>query len=310
MKKISIIIPVYNVEKYLEQCLNSIYELNLTDKEIILVNDGSTDNSLKILEKYQREYPQNTKVITQVNQGLSEARNTGVRNACGEYILFIDSDDFINPEVTENLLNNAILDKVDILIGDFIEYYSDSDLKNIKNRKIDYSSENNGLYFIEVEIKNNCLRPNVWKNVYRRNFMIENNIFFKKGLLHEDNLFTPIVFYYAKKVKYFGGPPFYYYRLNNFNSIMKTKNKKNYQHTLYIIDTIIDFCEKNNIKNVYFNKNILGLYTNVILEGKFKNWEIFKKLLRLKYNFKEYLKLIFILFYSLKCKKIDFFNLD
>ena len=310
MKKISIIIPVYNVEKYLEQCLNSIYELNLTDKEIILVNDGSTDNSLKILEKYQREYPQNTKVITQVNQGLSEARNTGVRNACGEYILFIDSDDFINPEVTENLLNNAILDKVDILIGDFIEYYSDSDLKNIKNRKIDYSSENNGLYFIEVEIKNNCLRPNVWKNVYRRNFLIENNIFFKKGLLHEDNLFTPIVFYYAKKVKYFGGPPFYYYRLNNFNSIMKTKNKKNYQHTLYIIDTIIDFCEKNNIKNVYFNKNILGLYTNVILEGKFKNWEIFKKLLRLKYNFKEYLKLIFILFYSLKCKKIDFFNLD
>ena len=87
MIKFTIIIPVYNVEKYLEECLESIYKIKLDNKEIILVNDGSTDNSLKILEKYKEKYSYQTKLITQENQGLSEARNTGIRNASGEYIL-------------------------------------------------------------------------------------------------------------------------------------------------------------------------------------------------------------------------------
>ena len=307
MIKISIVVPVYNVERYLEQCLNSIYKLNLIDKEIILVNDGSTDNSLKILENYKEKYPENTKIITQINQGLAEARNTGIRNAYGEFILFIDSDDFIDPIVTENFLNEVYKQKVDILIGDYTEYFSDNELK--KRNHYNLGDESTGLFFLEEGFKNKCFEVVVWKNIYRREFLLENNLFFKKGLLHEDNLFTPIVFYYAKRVKYFNGEEFYYYRQNNSSSIMKTKNKKNYEHMLYIINQLLEFVKENKINNKYFNRLILGIYITIVLEGKYKNKNVFKEIKKLNFNLREFFKLKFTIFYSMKCSELEVIEL-
>ena len=146
--KFSIIIPVYNVEKFLERCLKSICELKLEDKEIILINDGSTDNSLEILEKYIKIYPKNIKIISQKNQGVSKARNVGIENSIGEYILFIDSDDFIEPKQTEKILNVAYEQEVDILIGSFFEYFLEENIKLMPFVKKDLDRVYDGMIFL------------------------------------------------------------------------------------------------------------------------------------------------------------------
>ena len=309
MIKFTIIIPVYNVEKYLQECLESIYKIKLDNKEIILVNDGSTDNSLKILEKYKEKYSYQTKLITQENQGLSEARNTGIRNASGEYILFIDSDDFIEPKVTEEFFKTAYSYKTDILIGDYLEYFSDEDIRKRKHYSLSNKIEKDGLFFIENGVKNKCFEVVACKNIYRRKFLIENNLFFKKGLLHEDILFTLIAFYYAKKVRYFNDKEFYYYRKNNTSSIMNKISKVNYQHLLYILNSLLKFISEKRINNVYFNRVILGIYMEIVLRRKFKNTTTFKKLLKLKYNFREKIKLLIIQIVSLKAKELEVMEL-
>ena len=118
MYKVSIIIPVYNVEEYLERCLNSVFKQTLKDIEIICVNDGSSDKSREILAKY--EEISNFKVIDQINSGLSVARNTGLLAAKGEYVGFLDSDDFIDSEFYEKLYTTAVDYNADIACGNII----------------------------------------------------------------------------------------------------------------------------------------------------------------------------------------------
>ena len=225
MCDISIVIPIYNVEKYLRKCLDSVYSLNLDNKKVVLVNDGSTDTSINILNEFKNKYPNKTKLITQKNQGLSEARNIGIKNSNGKYILFIDSDDFIIPTETEEFINFGLDKKVDILIGNYREYYNENYIVQKSFYSLDKNLEKEGIFFIENGVKNKCFGFAVWQNIYRKNFLLENNLFFKKGLLHEDNLFTPEAFFYAKKVRCFN-KKFYFYRKNNLESITQTVNKK------------------------------------------------------------------------------------
>ena len=186
MIDISIVIPVYNVEKYLRKCLDSVYSLNLDNKEVILVNDGSTDTSINILNEFKNKYPNKTKIISQKNQGLSEARNIGIKNSNGKE------------------------KKVDILIGNYRKYYNENYIVRRSFYSLDRNLEKEGIFFIENGLKNKCFDIAVWKNIYRKNFLLENNLFFKKGLLHEDALFTPEAFFYAKKVRCFN-KNFYFY---------------------------------------------------------------------------------------------------
>ena len=123
--RVSIIMPVYNVEKYLRQCLDSLFSQTLKSIEIIAVNDGSTDNSLQILEEYQRNNPQIMTIYTTENKGVSHARNYGMAKASGEYILFVDSDDFIEPDMCEKLYNKAVTDNNDIVICTRYNVYED-----------------------------------------------------------------------------------------------------------------------------------------------------------------------------------------
>ncbi len=117
MAKVSVIVPVYNVEKYLEECIESLINQTLTDIEIICINDGSTDNSLKILEELQKK-DNRIKIINQKNSGVSSARNNGIENATGEYIGFVDSDDWIDSDYYEKLYNTAKKYNSDIAAGD------------------------------------------------------------------------------------------------------------------------------------------------------------------------------------------------
>ena len=122
--KISIIIPVYNVEDYLSQCLDSVLSQDFDDFEVICVNDGSTDNSLIILEKYAK-LDSRIKIISQINGGLGSARNTGLKHANGEYVMFIDSDDYISEGSLKKIYYNAVSNNSDIVIFEFCQFGED-----------------------------------------------------------------------------------------------------------------------------------------------------------------------------------------
>ena len=114
--KVSVVIPVYNAKDYLQDCIKSLLSQTLVDCEFIFVNDGSTDNSLEIIQKYQEE-DNRIKLISQENKGIAEARNAGIEIASGEYIGFLDNDDFVKIDFFENLYKNAIENNLDILVS-------------------------------------------------------------------------------------------------------------------------------------------------------------------------------------------------
>lgn len=127
-KKVSIIIPVYNVEKYLERCIDSILNNTYNNFEIILINDGSKDNSQEILERYYDKYPDKIIIKQQENQGPAQARNVGLEIATGEYIMFVDSDDFVQKDYIENYIKVLKEDDYDVVLGG---YYKSDDNKTL-----------------------------------------------------------------------------------------------------------------------------------------------------------------------------------
>lgn len=191
MKKISVIVPVYNVEEYIEECLESIINQTLEDIEIIIVNDGTEDNSMKKIEKFLSD--ERIIVINKKNGGLSSARNLGIKLAEGEYISFVDSDDFIERTMLEDLY--CASNNHDIIFSDFI-FYDEKSKKEIKNEREILFSENKGscfyLYGSTV----------VWNKIYKREFLLKNNLFFKEGIIYEDELFTFKSSFLAEKIKY------------------------------------------------------------------------------------------------------------
>ena len=126
MVEVSIIVPIYNVERYLNRAIDSILKQTFTDYEIILINDGSTDNSFSIAQEYVEKYPERIRLITQKNAGLSAARNRGIDEALGEYVCFIDSDDFIKPDMIERLYNQISSKKADMAICGVTKYIEET----------------------------------------------------------------------------------------------------------------------------------------------------------------------------------------
>lgn len=226
--ELSIIVPVYNVEQYLEKCLDSIYAVENIKKEVILVNDGSIDNSLDILKRYKDKYSNITVLIEKENGGLSSARNAGIRVAKGEYISFVDSDDWIDSKKYEEFFKEGQKYNLDIMIS-----YAIIDYTLKKEKKIDmiYSKKISdtimtGKIFLEEGYFNNIYRVEVWNKIYRKSLVMENNIYFKEGIIYEDELFTPLIFNKAKKVKKIN-MIFYNYRKRE-GSIMALNSIKNF----------------------------------------------------------------------------------
>ena len=183
--KLSIIIPVYNVEKYLEKCLNSLCGLKI-ENEIIIINDGTKDSSLEIAEKFKKNHKnENVLIISQENQGLSEARNNGMKIAKGEYISFIDSDDFVDTGNYEKFVNEVIKDNVDIGIGRYkkIIEKTEGDTQSLECiteiRNYNKGEIRTGKEYFDIMYRNDMHGPEVWDDVFRREFLLENNIFFK-----------------------------------------------------------------------------------------------------------------------------------
>lgn len=211
---ISFIVPAYNVEKYIGRCIESLLPFLRRGNEIILVNDGSTDNTLEIIRHYSAKYP-DIKVITQINKGLSGARNSGIRIAKGEYIWFIDSDDYVDFDESERILTEIKKNYDAIVFGRKEKYNSRS---RLQPSSISDSEHGLGLEYLEDSIKKGSFRTNVWDKIYRLNLIREKNIYFDEGLLYEDMLFNLKYFIYCRSVRVIRNYP-YIYNKTNFGSI-------------------------------------------------------------------------------------------
>lgn len=199
---LSIIVPVYNVSKYLEKCLDSLLSQDLTsvEYEIIIVNDGSTDNSLEIAQKYA-DLNSNVYVLTQANGGLSAARNTGIKQAVGKYIQFVDSDDYLEPNILRKLIDKAERDNLDVLRFNYQnvneKYQIFAPYKTIKPF-VDYRDEVcDGLKFLTERLGYGCY---AWQFMIRATLLQAEAHHFKAGIYFEDTEWTPRLLVRAQRV--------------------------------------------------------------------------------------------------------------
>ena len=256
-KTISLIIPVYNVEKYLARCLDSVINQTFKDLEIICIDDGSTDNSSDILQNYALK-DERIVVIRQANAGLSAVRNVGISRAKGEYICFIDSDDWIDFDFCEKLYNCAEKYSADIAVAGIVR---------VNGRRKKYF-----LRFEKETVSNNLQekfelcdvpeRSYVWNKLYRLDKLRECGLKFLEGHVFEDIIFTPQALY-SLGMLVTVPETFYYYRKNP-NSIVMTKTDANKKDRAFAFEEAGKFLETHNIiPELYATKlkrfKILGL---------------------------------------------------
>lgn len=265
--RFSIIVPIYNTEKYLDKCIQSILNQTLQDYEVLLIDDCSTDNSLEIAGNYESE---RIRVLrNKTNSGLSATRNVGIRNASGDYLVFLDSDDYIDDfALTE--LDKLIREKKfpDIVYTGFIEERGADAVK-----KYGYASEPNKLYsrydFLKSELEKRTLYAAACFGVYKRKFIIENNLYFKSGIYHEDELWTPQVVNMAKYI-YLADLTYYHY-IRRDDSITKVKDKT--QNGIDLLKSCYDLIDIfSNMDDRYLKRmmdnHIAMLYMKAMCRGK------------------------------------------
>ena len=270
--KVSVIIPIYNVEEYLKQCLDSLVNQTLNEIEMICVNDGSTDSSLQILEEYAQK-DERIKVINKENEGLGAARNTGMEHAIGEYIGFVDSDDWIELDAYEKLYKNAKYYNSDMVMCPIHIY--DNTTKELKYNqpyfKLDCFNENfDNCTFDHTKTKDFLFKISVtaWNKIYRKSFLDKINAKFPEGLIFEDNPFFYETYLKAKNVSLVRDF-LYFYRVNRADSIIVKADEK-YFDLIKIQDlSIQNFIETNNFDEYKFDllsyviSNLFYRYTQI-----------------------------------------------
>lgn len=215
---ISIVVPVYNVEAYLHKCVDSILAQTYRNIEVILINDGSPDKSPEVCDNYAKE-DSRVIVIHQKNGGLSDARNTGIEVASGSWISFIDSDDWVERDFIERLLNLAIRHKADIGICGYRKVLEGGVVEATTIKPKPQATVMNNLDALrDLLTRQRYGGVMTWNKLYRACIFTDNNIRFPKGRVHEDNFTTYKTFYYANKVAYMDEPLYNY--LQRGDSIM------------------------------------------------------------------------------------------
>jgi len=272
--KISIIIPIYNVNKYLRECIDSIINQTLKNIEIICVNDGSTDNSLEIIKEYI--YDNRIIIINKNNSGYGDSMNQGLNIASGEYIGIVESDDFIDINMFENLYKLTKKGDIDIIRSNFYLYW-EKNKKEALNFKILKNLYNK--IFNPMELQNIFLvQPSIWAGIYKKLFLIKNNIKFltTPGASYQDTSFFYKTLYKANKI-FCTKKAFYFYRQTNSNSSVNnnTLNKVIFAHIE--LNEIEKFIKKDiklyNKNQRYFNtKKIMTLLWNLNRVDKKKQY--------------------------------------
>lgn len=273
MTKISIIVHVYNTEKFLEKCLNSLINQTLKDIEIICINDGSTDNSLQILEKFANK-DKRIQIINQTNSGPSLARNIGIRKAKGEYIGFVDSDDWIDLNFFEKLYTSAKKFNADIGVAGIKRVRSYKWKYHIKLEKEVIINDINEKFRI-CDVPDKCYPVN---KIYKLSELQKQNIKFEPNVYFEDRLFTAQVLINLKRLVTV--PDIYYNYWTNPNSIVKTKSKKKSKDSQYTKEKLMKYLKENNVNLDHYFTHIkkfkfLGLTFLKIKYYKYKKELIF-----------------------------------
>ena len=286
--KFSVIIPVYNVEAYLRDCLDSVLNQTCADWQAICVNDGSTDGSANILNEYAARESR-MKVITQPNGGLSAARNAGIDAAEGEYVLFLDSDDWLEKNALEVL--STSLDGEDMLCFSGRRYFeSDRAYHDADQLKAQTYLSGMDYYNEKALLARDFAFVCVVLRIYKREFLFRHNLQFKEGIFHEDNLFTPLACYYAGKVKVIN-ECLYDYRVRS-NSITTTINIKRLCDLLGTANTLAAFfLPKQGFDKTVVCRAITHHYQSVFVnasKGEKKelrslcDWHFYRKVSRTK----------------------------
>ena len=248
--KVSIIIPVYNVERYLRTCLDSVVNQTLDGIEIIAVNDGSTDNSLAILEEYRRKYSDRMKVFTTENHGVSHARNYGLARASGEYIQFVDSDDFIEPQMTEKLYNKAKRDNNDIVICGRYNVYEREHINELNKEAAKLIYLNRNFILQENKYEFAQILPFPWDKIFRRSLL--EGIEFPEKMRFEDLVFVYKVCCRAKSIGIID-EPLYNYRRTTQGGFLQSFSEQ----TLDIVKAfrlVIDYMKQNGYLDIYHDE--------------------------------------------------------
>ena len=276
--KVSLIIPVYNVESYLRKALDSAVNQTLANFEIIAINDGSTDSSYEILKEYESKY-ENFIVINKENEGLSAARNTGIKAAKGEYIAYLDSDDYLAPNFLETLYTMAINNDAEISCCNYKMYFPKSNIK-ITMPTIPES----GVYSKERALKKLILDYTLhyfsWNKLCKKSIFEENKIHFY-DMYFEDISTSPRLFYNAKKIAITTKPLYYY--TQRPGSILSTMNVKKINDYTKALGIIRNYLEQKNDYKIYrstfrhyaFRVRLVNYFSVTRMHIKFKTFSGF-----------------------------------
>lgn len=286
---ISIIIPVYNVEHYVEKCVQSCALQNCSDFEIIVVNDGSTDKSAGIINTMVKDFS-NISVINQENQGLSVARNAGLHVAQGEYVWFVDSDDWIEPNCLGRI-TNKLKDDLDILQLQYRYTYEDASL----NKDAPFTIIDGLKSGKQVTIHGGLPAPAQFC-VYRTEFLRKNGLEFVRGIYHEDSEFKPRATYLAEKIAS-DSEVSYNYLQRTSGSITSKFRLKNGIDIIYVMNSLMDFVKQQQMDKpcaeAFYRQ--VGLCMNTLLFGyrqlsKSDQSSLYKTLAQQKHLFQAMIK--------------------
>ncbi len=292
MAEVSIIVPVYNVESYLAKCLDSCINQNFTDMEIVCVNDGSTDSSVEILQAYSK-FDSRIKIINKKNGGLSSARNAGIAEAIGKYLMFVDSDDWISSDAVGKLYKNAEDNNSDVVIFDYVN-------GNINPKKKKRITTIFGSTYINKTFNIEQMPPSSYKHIpvttwskFYRTDLIKNKISFYEDMIFEDVPFWASVYSCARRITYIP-EAFYYYLSGRSGQIMEQRGEElfdvikaykrvfsalksagyyeKYKHQVHLL-MIMDFLCKFYIINPEFQKKLFYAYQALELDIDYDSYK-------------------------------------
>lgn len=267
---LSIIVPVYNVEKYIRQCMESLVSQTVNNMEIIVVNDETKDKSIEIIKEFNDN---RIEILNKKNGGLSSARNAGIKMARGKYIAFVDSDDFIDfDSAYDDMLNLANKYDADIVVGNANWYYSnDKKLSMDKDKRMFENKIIRGEKYIIESIKSGRIFVPVWLNLYKKDLIVNNDLYFKNGILHEDELFSPQIFLKANKVALYK-KDFYNYRQREgsiMNASAKNKRIQDVFDICLYLSKVVETLPNNEVK-IYLSNYIVRLALEISFKYKIK----------------------------------------
>ena len=257
-KDISIIVPIYNAEKYLNKCIDSLVNQTKEELEIILVNDGSTDNSENIIKEYKDK---RIKYFKNENQGIGKTRNFGIEQATGKYIMFVDSDDYIEKDACEKLYSKAVNNNLDIVICDFFKVYDSGETEQITIPDFKDSSLKEN-----PDIITEFLAP--WAKLYSRKMIIDNNIRFVENLKYEDAPFVIESLCCANKIGKLNECLNYY--LVHTNSETTVRDKRCFD-ILKIIDKIRKYTKDKDYLKEKIDKLTVRIITNYTIQQRMQS---------------------------------------